>query len=1180
MVQGKAHDGKPYAANLFAMAVAASVGLSTFGADIDVGYRAREEIRVPAGETATQTGRVTVDGNGRLYKTGGGELVLPAASVMQSQPLEIGVLGGVLTLQSGGTRPSVAEPAVIRDEAAFWLDVSSANLITTNGTGYMERGTDLVKEWLDVRATSASDARYLHVAPNWWIGGSGTRSLADGIPPCKVTAFGHTGLWFGGTNGLGQTSGQSLVLKTAAQDNGDRTQYTAITNIFHVFAVHAVEKKWGFLLGTYHPTGGATYRDYYSTGNLNSAILGLINSDAGASNTSILYFDGVRADPWTDKMANHMGLHLMEFETTDRPGHFHALFCDSTTNEGYAHVRCGGDYLYELVVFTNKLTDVERSQVRVHLMNKWGIPLSSTRPPRVDLAGGTTLSAAPDAGETQEVAVTGDGTVSKVGAGTLVLPYVLEGGAFGGTVDVEAGTVALQRDAAVSAADGDSFAVQSALGGDTVTKSAGAGSSIAKTGSGRLSLAAVPAATKTVNVSGGVLRLAPRASAPDEVTVDAIAADPSDRSFESFISDTGIQTHGNGRKIVNTRGTLGAWTLADNGASYAPAIAIYNYAHCTVAKFSPWPAPDGELVFYVKGSGSQVTANVTVPADGVYELSFYASARDGYHAANSRNHIDFYIGTSDDSMTWFGNLVKSPSPYYRHYYRTPRLTGGQTYKLRMGVRNISVDGTTDFDDVRLRLVPDSELETDVVKVPYGDFENVQDSASGTGSHEPNLKGATTAEGWSLTTENGTWTSTMMKPAAITTQGVSAYYRDKFSSTSPYNRAWSSFYDCGGPNVYGFAQLVFLSTGGVATATATFKPPAGTYHLRADVARWTVVASVDGVETLNAVPILEARVTCGSRPETSLGTITFNHQGLTPTEWPTAFTVDGTENVTIALRQTKAKGGALVDNLVLVPPKDLVVNGSFESCSMGSDKFAYNATGWTRRDNPDSSVSGYSSSTQWDRFDRDRNNYGTNIVDGIVRLRLRGQSEIYQSIAFAPGYYRLRFFAESRHNFDGTATEYYGMNPVKAYLTQGTTTNMIGWTHVDSTNYVEHTFLFRVDEAGTYNFHLQGMSSPGTNWGWSSNRTANDRMSLVDCVSIQPVDEADVPAESGLPHSATLAVAAGARVELEFRGTNRLNRVTLDGRSVTGLISAETFPEYFAGPGVFEVLPKGTLVLMR
>jgi len=120
----------------------------------------------------------------------------------------------------------------------------------------------------------------------------------------------------------------------------------------------------------------------------------------------------------------------------------------------------------------------------------------------------------------------------------------------------------------------------------------------------------------------------------------------------------------------------------------------------------------------------------------------------------------------------------------------------------------------------------------------------------------------------------------------------------------------------------------------------------------------------------------------------------------------------------------------------------------------------------------------------------------------------------------------------------------------------------------------------VDEAGTYDFHLQGMSSPGTNWGWPSNRTANDRMALVDCVSIRPVGEADVPTESGLPQSATLAVAAGSRVELEFRGTNRLNRITLDGQNVTGPISSKTHPEYFSGPGVFEVLPKGTLVIMR
>lgn len=294
-------------------------------------------------------------------------------------------------------------------------------------------------------------------------------------------------------------------------------------------------------------------------------------------------------------------------------------------------------------------------------------------------------------------------------------------------------------------------------------------------------------------------------------------------------------------------------------------------------------------------------------------------------------------------------------------------------------------------------------------------------------------------------------------------------------------------------------------------------------------------------------------------------------------------------MTIELRQKLERGGALVDNVVLVPvaaPGELLANGSFEDCTVPSGNAYVDAatmTGWTI-DNHNPGVSGYSTQAVWEKFDRDNANYGRNIVDGVVRLKLRGQSEIYQTgLALGAGFHRLRFWAESRHpaTCDESTWGYArnGRNPVRAFLTQGTTTNEIGWTYVDSTNFVEHAFLFRVPEAGTYTLHLQGMSSPGSNWGWAEG-DANDRMSHIDAVSLMAVDAADVPETPGLARDTNISVASGSRLELEFAGTQKLGTLRLGGHYVSGIISAESHPDYISGPGSFDVPSLATVIYVK
>jgi len=58
------------------------------------------------------------------------------------------------------------------------------------------------------------------------------------------------------------------------------------------------------------------------------------------------------------------------------------------------------------------------------------------------------------------------------------------------------------------------------------------------------------------------------------------------------------------------------------------------------------------------------------------------------------------------------------------------------------------------------------------------------------------------------------------------------------------------------------------------------------------------------------------------------------------------------------------------------------------------------------------------------------------------------------------------------------------------------------------------------------------------------------------------------------------VAADAQLRLEFTGTNRIDRLTLGGVPVSGIVSAATHPDYITGDGALEILSKGTILLFR
>jgi len=340
-----------------------------------------------------------------------------------------------------------------------------------------------------------------------------------------------------------------------------------------------------------------------------------------------------------------------------------------------------------------------------------------------------------------------------------------------------------------------------------------------------------------------------------------------------------------------------------------------------------------------------------------------------------------------------------------------------------------------------------------------------------------------------------------------------------------------------------------------SASTSLTLPAGTYKLQADICNWPCFLNN---RAITGTQSSKATITHGSGTTDTLGSLSTAASVMTSLSWPTAFTVTNNETVTLALTGQSMTAGGLIDNLVLVPQTSaIVLNGGFEASANWT--FAYNQAIQPK------DRAGYNFLSQ-------SNDYGTAIYDGSRRLLLVQTGIAYQDIQIPDaGLYRLVFHAAQRTPL--TYANSYGHNPVRAWLAQNGTTNVIGWTRVDDSVLVRREFLFPVAAAGTYRFGLQGMTDN------SAEFPGTDQNALVDGVSIEPatdMGDTDFP----LPKELAISVAKGGRLQLSYIGTQTVDTVYYDGHYFSGLIGQQTCPAFVSGPGALYAYPKGTILILR
>ena len=1124
-----------------------------------VGLHETGGVDVPDGETLTLADDVLLGDGGRFHKTGEGTLVMPMSKVNQLVPgWEVRNLGGTLRVTAGSDATATAAPAIIAQKAALWLNMDS--VVVTNAPG---DATDYVKKWVDVRDMDNPDSpSHVYAFPAW---GSNASTFA-GIPPVRVTKDGRRALYFNGY-------GSCQHLKFSADVNRIRNN----------FVVHGMYECWGGVLGGSGATRGMVpdlwsgsvkqsnlVRHFIRRADLNSAYV------AGR-----FYKDGMLLDPFNQPPS--IGFQLLECEFPARPDFNRFIFrstaatvsggdtCE-TDKENYVQ---GGDYVSEVILFTNVLTEAERLDVERYLMRKWSLPTSvgfANLPPKGIVASATNTVSELYAGMGETLPtleLSGDGTFRKTGSGTLELGPSSDV-PFTGTFIWEDGSVFSRggRPLPVAAGPGDFFdasiytpyaisvlreaGIDMQAGAMLTRSSSAAVGNVVKTGGDWVRINAVTGAVKRIDVREGVLALESRERGRTYVPDAPVAIAITNADFEmAFIPNTSKAYRGlisenpdNGwRKPSNLNTAFYvAWT---NGSSQT-----YYGDGGTVGRQLPPPSGAHALML---SSGTGAETDIVIPVEGDYELMFYAKGRWGsgtdgtlsgstgtYNKSDLTCYVKVYFGPDASTLQQISAAWPTSMGFGRYRFRLPHVTPG-TYVLRLaGAVTTTQDSMTLIDNIAIHSVG-KEPESVAFEVPNGNFESLQWRST-----VPRLIGAVTTlnvpTGWTLDIGDS------VAPTSITNSCVAVV-------APSFTIGGGSVLMSGLWNVYqGAVKLLFTAKGG--KATRTFTAPQGTFRLRADMALNAVNWRLNGTGSsldASAKPKFKATLTLADSSQIDLGEVVPTSNADISMCWPNAFDIPAQQQVTLTISQTADGGCGTIDNLVFVTPAVWAEQANMLSNPGAEDRF----TDW----NTSAETNVFTKAKAYElAYKSNPANFGYSAFEGNRYFMLRSTATISQTVSVPEaGLYRLKCHVRSRAD----AKDFVGNNVNVWYAKEGSaTTNRLDTLLVPYMgNFLERAWLVRFPEAARYTIGFSGV-------GVAGDPANSDREAMLDGLSLVRVKGTvdDVPLFEKAPR---IKVAQGSRLVLDFPGTLRTGTVTLGGVQYTGLISAETHPEYVGGIGTLD-----------
>ncbi len=1039
-------------------------------------------ITVAEGQSETETGLLQHDSQSSGFsKEGAGDYTLPFGAVVQKTPLNIFVRQGKVSLSEDSSSATVEAPACLQ-KAAMWLDAN-------------DLAAGAVETWLDHRDVTAGQNMYPCMK----------QTTVEKQPTAGTDGASKAWVYFGGYG-----SG-----KYGAFFNAARTGTTKI-EVVHAFLVAKVVDSSGFWFGmnnsyyvSFHASlTGATYWG------------GIDSSPAVLAGQT--FIDGERIDGSATSVK--AGVQLIEWEAGECAAPIMNFFNDRSIAG-----RSGGDNIGEVLLFTSRLSSVERQQVEMYLMKKWE---SDCQPGRatVRLAEGAIVAL--EGGETVPVTVRGDGTVDKTTAGSLYFGDAVQG-ASDAAMHVTSGELILEK-GEIKLAVGSGEALLSskdAYGVTTLTRSADveAGAAAVSGGAGAYRLEKIPSTVSNLTLTCGTLALGSRTDSADGVRVRTTSA-----GLFATMSNPGFESFDGQRKKNDMFWTESGWTFT-KGTSYSDWFVFKK----NVGNYSSYggnvPMPEGiySMGFNFhrddpRGATATASTQVSFPKDGDYLLTFADAPR--YPTWSPVDNYNTYAGTAVElALTREGFARNSIATYYvnglytKDAYRPQRFlvrdvkAGDYTFEINM-TKTVDVgERLSIFDDFKFRLV-ESDVAEFTCPVPNGDFEHY--SLTTPETFDLNR----TAEGWTFSDTAG---GEMAAVGPLTPQVLGAVGGSS-SADATYMRLplflnASSF--------YGQGQLAFFGNQGTAT-TAAFVPQQGNWRLRCRVAHSPSSMMNWNGQAINGDGVFQAGVSVNGAAEQVLGTLTVTSTLFVTETFPAAFACDGTEFIVLTLRQTKASGNLRVDDLELVRDDNLVAGGDFSSLS------AWTTDSWI--ESPDFS-----------RY------YGKTVLDGKA-LNVTRQASAAQMVSFPEaGTYRLSFWACGRAYYvnedDALPLMSLAQNRIRFYLAKDSSEREIYRTEkINSTNFVHYAAIFKVDTAGEYTFGLQGTET-------------NDRSAWIDNVRIEKVAAASAPE---LPENATILVrlSEGEKLRLDYPGSAIVRELKVNGRALRGEVNETTCPDYVTGPG--------------
>lgn len=1115
-------------------------------------------------------------------------------------------------------------PDYLKERAAFWADTGSISVVVD--------AAGKLAQWRDLRETAAVGATPTRIygVPAWT---NGDTAAFQNVNPSIVTlgegTTVRTALYFNGR------SGQYLRLKEGLADK-------SIKNVRNVFAVHFPSNWFGAVVGAMtEPRRGVfqlwAHDDSYLF-NLNNATLNeLFWNRVDLSNlayfdySSRVAIDGRTVDPYSYYPAYKKWQTLELSSCSLYSGLAETIFFQRF--ESSTKVRAGGDYLGEVLVFTNQLTRAEVKQVHAYLNAKWHFPIwrdescyggdNAKRPVKIDPTEHVDIAA--DAALTVNVgadvvsrpyAFGGDGALVKTGEGTLVVGASEKAYPFAGELVLREGSVYLRggRAPAVCGKSGDVLTSQRVnppdkaenckSGGIKLSRTAGEAGVFVKDGSSGASVRGFDADVGKIKVNGGELTIGGASRVGFRGTFDVEV--PNGDFEEEFRSTKGGEWQFNLQWFNNT---LNHWTALSGSVGYIRVAKGLRFTDELGGGFvdeeqgySGWgayistgSAPLYSSVYYPSGVGCQLlhlkanakTCNkVHFPRRGYYELLFDATARyrsqsdASIEGGNLAQRVSVLLGDRTDAL----RAVSYCRPGFGSWaqVRVPLglVEAGDHY---IGFATInSRDNSTFFDNVRVRFVTDEP--TDAWPIPHGDFEEVYETnvkANFAGRGYMSMENA--VEGWTLATTAPDGLCDQLNPAV-------AFVNDSTpmrsaNSESPTDSQVTLYIGANTDSEIRHGRTCLCFIGDTSVAKTTFTPPAGRWRLRARIQRTYAVyfpfadSTFSTYELSSRSAVLSAKLT-SSAGEVDLGTV--SHTRSTQGEafprrlFDTAFVSDGQTEMTLALSNTTTRIGCLVDDLELVSDdskafadEELVKDGTFEGPNPQE-------AGWTGYYPRGSAIYRNCSWAGLPYLHKDIAAYGYVAHEGYQYLLLKGSYGMWQNIAFpASGLYRLRFAMRART--DGSN---YENAVVQAYLEKDGITNRIAHVICPRTgNFQEYEYVFNVPERGTYKFHFENVGKFDAEKGISDNYEA-EATAIVDSLSIRRVDW-DVAESVDMSPDTRLYLEPGATLNLAFTGTNEVRLVRANGKALRGeYISAQTHPDFVSGPGTLHVKPYGMVITVR